>query len=144
MGCSWPMRAAEAKASHPVSPQSVVPNQTHLSATVALPLALPLALAAQALESSSGPTLHFTWQQLHWFYTQSVLGPELTSSHALLPALSHCYLSPGLWYYLYFGPFDSILEMVHPTVFLMCPVSLKCWMQFSGQKAFLPPASFRN
>lgn len=54
-----------------------------------------VAVQAEALESSSGPTPHVTWQQSLWFYRVWCL--ELYSGRVPLPAPSHRSLSPELW-----------------------------------------------
>lgn len=140
MGCSWPRRAAEAKASHPVRPQSVVPSQAHLSKTIAL----PLWLLRLKYWSWAPVQLHMSpGKRLPWFYTDCVV-PRTVQRPCPLAALSHRSLLPELWCCVaLLWPFSLHTWKASP-YHLTGPVSLKCWIQFSVQKTFFPPASFRN
>lgn len=130
MGCSWPRRVAEAKASHPVRPQPVVPSQAHLSVTVALPWWL-LRLKPQSW--ALVPTPHVTWRRLPWFYTDCVVPRTVhrpcspSSSKPRFPVTGTVVLSCttlALW---------SSHWKASPYHFTG-PVSLKCWMQFLYRK----------
>lgn len=89
------------------------------------------------------PTPHVSWQRLPWFYTDCVVPrtvhrpcspshskPRFPVTRAVLLSCTALALWSSHWKA---SPYH-----------LTGPVSLKCWMQFSVQKTFFPPASFRN
>lgn len=124
----------ETKASHAFSHQLMGPNLRHLLVRGSS----FIACQAEASESISCPTRHSTWQQWHRFYTQNGWQP-CSKPCDLSPGLQNCLLTGcptlSLWsqHFKCFTPPSS-----HVLTFFE-----KCWVQFSIQKAFLPPTSFR-